>query len=134
MPCRSWDSTICEGVDLRLSSTVRDLPFLRSATNSVSIESNRLLILIRDIPIKYRGYLRYSVSSVSMYLDLAPSGCGFLFCRGSFIFIRYRFFKLCKILRICLPLPLQCGSFFWALWIEILLLFIHWIFFSSKNM
>ena len=69
-----------------------------------------------------------------MYLDLAPSGRGFLICRGSFIFNRYRFIYHCKILRIYLPLPLQCGSFFWALLIEILLLFLHWIFFSSKNM
>jgi len=69
-----------------------------------------------------------------MYLDLAPSGRGFLFCRGSFIFIRNRFINHCKILRICLPLPLQCGSFVWALLIEILLLFLHWIFVSSKNM
>ena len=68
-----------------------------------------------------------------MYLDLAPSGRGFLFCRGSFIFIRYWFINHCKILRICLPLPLQCGSFFWALLIEILLLFLHWIFVSSKK-
>ena len=68
-----------------------------------------------------------------MYLDLAPSGRGFLFCRGSFIFIRSRFINHCKILRIYLPLPLQCGSFFWALLIEILLLFLHWIFVSSKK-
>ena len=88
---------------------------------------------MKDIPIKYCGYLRYSISSVSMYLDLAPSGRGFLFCRGLFIFIRYRFINHCKILRICLPLSLQCGSFFWALLIEILRLFLHWIFFSSKK-
>ena len=61
------------------------------------------------------------------------SDCGFLFCRGSFVFIRYQLTNHCKIFRICLPLPLQYGSFFWALLIEILLFFLLWIFFSSKN-